>query len=645
MTDLWPFIISGIATGSVYGIAATGLVLTYKTSGIFNFAHGALAAASAYAFYELHVRHGLPWPLATLVCVGVLGPAAGFCVEYFTRRLVTVTSAMRIVGSLGLLLLIQGAAQVRYGTTAINFPQFLPQRLYRIGGVNLTADRIIVTALGLLVVVALFVFFRFSRLGLHMRAVVDNPGLLDLSGTSPRQVRAVSWAIGCAFASLSGILLAPLIGLDAILLTLLVVQAFGAAAVGAFTSLPLTYAGSLAIGVVAALSTKYVADFPSLAGLPPSLPFLVLFLALLFTPRGRLVDTAPRRSVGDDAALPPAAVWAGRAILLAALVAVPHVVGTRLPVYISALIYVLMFISLRPLIRTSGQVALCHAAFAAIGGVAFAHFTTGLGLPWAVAFLVAGLCTVPVGAFLALPAIRLPGLYLSLATFGFGILLERMVYGMGVMFGYTGRRMAPRPDLPRLDFRSDTTFYYLCLAVVVAAAAGMWLMYRSRLGRLLEGLAESPVALTVLGANTSVSRLLVFCLSAFVAGLAGALFASAAGTISGVGFGAFLSLTMVAVLMISGRGEIGSVFIAAAIMVVAPSYIRSATYQEFQPVAFGALAMYAATRPAGGGRVAALWSRLATRRSNADDERPEAGNEVAALVPVTAGGGGFDDRR
>jgi branched-subunit amino acid ABC-type transport system permease component len=639
LTDFWPFIISGIATGSVYGIAATGLVLTYKTSGIFNFAHGALAAASAYAFYELHFRRGLAWPLATLVCVGVVGPVAGFCVEYFTRRLANVTSAMRIVGSLGLLLVVQGAAQVRYGTSAINFPQFLPQKLFRIGGVNLTADRIIVTVLGLVTVVALFAFFRFSRLGLYMRAVVDNPGLLDLAGTSPRRIRALSWAIGCAFASLSGILLAPLIGLDAILLTLLVVQAFGAAAVGGFTSLPLTYAGALAIGVVGALSTKYVADIPSLAGLPPSLPFLVLFLALLLTPRGRLVDTAPRRSVGSDTALPPAAVWAGRGLLLAGLVVVPHVVGTRLPVYISALIFVLMFISLRPLIRTSGQVALCHAAFAAIGAVGFAHFSTGLGLPWLVAFLAAGLCTVPVGAFLALPAIRLPGLYLSLATFGFGILLERMVYGMGIMFGYTGRRIAPRPHLPGLDFSSDTTFYYLCLVVVVLAAVGMSLMYRSRLGRLLEGLAESPVAVTVLGANTAVSRLLVFCISAFVAGLAGALFAAAAGTVSGVGFGAFLSLTMVAVLMISGRGEITSVCIAAALMVVAPSYIRSSTYLDFQPVAFGALAMYAATRPAGGGRLGAGWRRIVAGRGAAGTPATEAGGDVASLVPALSGRG------
>jgi ABC-type branched-subunit amino acid transport system permease subunit len=240
---------------------------------------------------------------------------------------------------------------------------------------------------------------------------------------------------------------------------------------------------------------------------------------------------------------------------------------------------------------------------------------------------------------------RLPGLFLSLATFGFGILLERMVYGMGVMFGYTGRRAAPRPDLPGIDFSSDTSFYYLCLAVVVVAAAGMSLMYRSRLGRLLEGLAESPTALTVLGANTGVSRLLVFCISAFVAGLAGALFAAAAGTVSGVGFGAFLSLTMVAVLMISGRGEVSSVFIAAAVLIVAPSYIRSATYQEFQPVVFGALAMYAATRPAGGGRIAALWARAGARRPSPDEESAQAVGDVGRLVPAAVVGGSLDDRQ
>lgn len=615
MTDVWPFLIIGIATGSVYGIAALGLVLTYKTSGIFNFAHGALAAASAYGFYELHIKRQVPWPLAILIVLLVLAPLAGLILERLARRLAEVTPAMRIVATVGLLLLIQGLAQARYGSAGLTFEQFLPMKLFRIGGLNVAADQIIVTVLGLVSATALFAFFRFSRTGVAMRGVVDNPALLDLCGTSPRRVRMVSWAIGSAFAGLSGILLAPKVGLDPILLTLLVVQAFGAAAVGGFTSLPLTYAGGLVVGVLGALSTKYVADFPSLAGLPPSLPFLILFAVLVFTPKGRLRDVSVRAAGIERASLPPPVVWAGRALLGVALLVVPHVVGTRLPVYTSALIYVVIFLSLRPLIRTSGQVSLCHAAFAAMGAAAFAHFAHGLHLPWAVALVAAGLATVPIGAFLAVPAIRLSGLYLALATFGFGILLERMVYGTGMMFGLTGIRTAPRPDW--LGLSSDTGFYYVCLAVVILAAAGMALVHRSRLGRLLEGLAESPVALTVLGADVNVSRVLIFCISAFVAGIAGALFAASAGSISGVGFGAFQSLTWVAVLMISGRGQISSVVIAAGLLAVVPAYIQSQTYKDLQPVVFGALALWAATA---GGRAPRLeaWAGRLRRRSGDD---------------------------
>jgi branched-subunit amino acid ABC-type transport system permease component len=636
--DLWPFVITGVATGSIYGIAAMGLVLTYKTSGIFNFSHGALAAASAYVFYELHVRHGQSWPLSLAVVLFVVGPLSGLLLELLTRRLAEVTPAMRIVATVGLLLVVQGLAQARYGTAALTFKQFLPERLYHVGGVTVSADQVIVTFLGAAAAAGLFVLFRFSRLGIAMRGVVDNPTLLDLAGTNPRRIRRASWMIGNSFAGLSGTLLAPKIGLDPILLTLLVVQAFGAAAVGGFTSLPLTYAGGLLVGVLGALSTKYVANIPSLTGVPPSLPFIILFVVLLCTPRGRLVDTAVRRSTGQRSALPRAAVWAGRAALLAALVVVPHVVSTRLPVYTAALINGLVFVSLRPLIRTSGQVSLAHAGFAAIGAASFSHLAHGLGLPWVLALVGAGLVAVPVGAFLAVPAIRLSGLYLALATFGFGILLERMVFGMGIMFGVSGIRTAPRPSIDLIDLTSDKGFYYVCLAVVVAATVAMGLVYRSRLGRLLEGLAESPVALTVNGANVNVSRVLVFCISAFLAGIAGALFAASTGHISGIGFNAFQSLTWVAVLMVAGRGQVSSVAIAAVLLSVAPSYIQSATYRDLQPVMFGALALWSATRRPGASLPAAaarLRSRLAGRLPV--PAREAGGAEPEAFEPAPAG--------
>ncbi|HKN37644.1 MAG TPA: branched-chain amino acid ABC transporter permease, partial [Acidimicrobiia bacterium] len=284
MSDFWPFVIAGLTTGSLYGLAAMGLVLTYKTSGIFNFAHGAIAAGAAYIFYELNTRNDVPWPLAALIVMLVVAPIAGVLTERIARGLADAPPSAKIVATIGLLLMVSGTATAIFGAAAINFPQFLPVDTHGFAGVNLGTDQMISMVVALVSAIGLYSFFKFSKTGVAMRGVVDNPDLLDLAGISPARVRTQSWIIGSMFAAMSGILLAPSTGLDALLLTLLVVQAFGAAAIGRFSSLPLTYAGGLVIGVGGALATKYVVDVPNLAGFPPSLPFIVLFAVLLFTP-------------------------------------------------------------------------------------------------------------------------------------------------------------------------------------------------------------------------------------------------------------------------------------------------------------------------------------------------------------------------
>ena len=110
----------------------------------------------------------------------------------------------------------------------------------------ITYEQIVIMAVALAATVALAVFFRRFRLGLAMRAVVDDPTLLALNGTSPVAVRRAAWIAGSVFVCLSGVLLAPSVNLDSMVLTLLVVQSFGAAAIGRFSNLPLTYVGGLA---------------------------------------------------------------------------------------------------------------------------------------------------------------------------------------------------------------------------------------------------------------------------------------------------------------------------------------------------------------------------------------------------------------
>jgi ABC-type branched-subunit amino acid transport system permease subunit len=212
------------------------------------------------------------------------------------------------------------------------------------------------------------------------------------------------------------------------------------------------------------------------------------------------------------------------------------------------------------------------------------------------ALLLAGLVTVPVGAIVAIPAIRLSGVYLAVATFGFGILVQRIFFQTSVLFGHVGNRTATRPALPGIDLSSETAFYYVVLAIVVAGCVLVVAIHRSRLGRLLRTLAGSPLALETNGASTNLTKVLVFCISAFMAGIAGGLLASLARHINTFGFDAFNSLLWLAVLVIAGRGEILPAFIAGIALIVVPSYITSNTFQDYLPVLFGTSAVLVAAR-------------------------------------------------
>lgn len=625
-----PFIVVGLASGSVYGIAGMGLVLTYKTSGIFNFAHGGVAAAAAYLFYELHERQGWPWPLALFFSVVVFAAVAAVILERLARALREVSLAMRIVATIGLLLAIQGLTVVRYGPQVLHLPAFLPTRGTTIFGLNVGYDQMITFLIALAAAVGLYAFFRFSRRGVGMRAVVDDPDLLAMNRVSPVGVRLWAWFLGSAFAALSGVLIAPILGLEAFILTLLVVQAFGGAAVGAFSNLPLTYVGGLAIGVGASVATKYVADVGWLRGLPSSLPFLVLFAALLLLPRRLLVEAsvAPSQPIRAPTSVPAAVARVGLGVGVLAAVVVPWIVGTKLPVYTNGLIFVPVFLSLGLLVRISNQVSLAHAGFAAVGAAAFAHFTH-FGLPWPIALMAAGLVTIPVGAVVAIPAIRMSGLFLAIATFGFNILLEQIFYSQDVMFGPTGSRRVPRPELSWLRLGSDRGFYYVTLAVAVLACLLVVAINRSRLGRLLRGLADSPTALVTHGASTNVTLVLVFCISAFMSGVAGGLFGALTGSINGQPFGPFTSVMWLATLAIAGRGLIAPAFVAGILIAVLPSY--SAGFTEWQPVLFGVAAIAVAIA-SGRSSPVAQWLRRAAVASDGRARR----NPVRARVAPPA---------
>ena len=290
MQDFLPFIVIGLATGAVYGLAGVGLVLAYKTSGIFNLAYGAIAALTVFVFYWLHDEHGWPWGLAAAVCVLVLGPAEGLLMELLGRALERVGATLKVVATVGLLLIVLGVGELWYGNNEVNFPPFLPTSTVPILGVNVGWDQITVTIISVVATAVLYYFFRYVRMGFAIRGVVDNPDLLSMTGENPIRVRRWAWVISMTFCSMAGLLLAPGLSLNAEIISTLVVYAFGAAAIGYFSSLPLTFVGGLLIGIAGSLATKYAVSVSWLSGLPPAIPFIVLFVALVVTPKARLAE-------------------------------------------------------------------------------------------------------------------------------------------------------------------------------------------------------------------------------------------------------------------------------------------------------------------------------------------------------------------
>jgi branched-subunit amino acid ABC-type transport system permease component len=611
VSGLLPFLVVGVTSGALYGLAGLGLVLTYRTSGIFNFAHGAFGAAAAYLYYHLYVTNRWPWPVAMLATMIVCGPVAGLLVERVARKLVGKQVATIIVGTVGLLLVIQGTLYVTFGAGNRSYPDTLLRALpggFKAGGVLVTWAQVTTIAVSIIAAGGLYIFLRLSRLGVAMRAVVDNSELLDLAGTSPARVRSLSWMLGSTFAAASGILVAPKLGLDAGLLILLIVYSFGAVAIGRFASLPLTFLGGLAVGILEALATKQFPR-PPLNGLPSAVPFVALIVVLLATPArhlprhiGRATGLISERRMALRRGPRLAAVSVG----LATLLIVPSFAGSRLPVFTNALAFVMMFLSLTLLVRVSGQISLCQAAFFAVGATTFSHLVHDFHVPWLLALLGAGLVAVPLGAVLAIPAIRLSGVYLALLTFGFGILMQNAFFGSWLMWGKDASLDGARPSLGPINGNSETALYYVFLAIVISATGLLAVVMRSRLGRLLRGMADSPLSLTTNGLGVSVTKALVFCLSAFFAAIGGALYLVQTTTVGrDTGFGPFQSLQWLAVLvMFAGTGLILSSFVSAGFLVVLPAYVTGLT-TEWQTLLFGIgvlVAVIASERGSGTGR-------------------------------------------
>jgi branched-chain amino acid transport system permease protein len=572
MSEFLTFTVIGIVYGCIFVLTSAGLVLTYTTSGIFNFAHGGIGMIGAFAYWDLAVDHGWPEWLAVIAVLFVIAPALGALIEFGLMRRVArsgLDATMTVTIGL-LLLLIATATMIWKPGQARIVPFFFPGHQVKIAGINVTYHQLVVVGVAALVAVGLRVFLYNTRTGVATRAVVDNRDLAALTGATPTRYSQLGWAMGASLAALAGILLAPLVNLDINTLSLLVINGYAAALIGRLRNLPLTFAGGIALGLVTQYLHGYLPQGAWLNTLYPISPMIFLFVALLLLPNrtlpGRTIAPRPPR-------IPklPESLGVGAGFVVLAFLVAGALSAHELNVATIGISYGVIMLSLVLLTGYGGQVSLCQLTFAGLGAYAMAHVggSSGSLLGILAAMGLAG----GVGALIALPALRLRGLYLALSTLAFAYAMDTGFFQNNKFLGESNPLFISRPHIPGFSTTNNRNYFVLVCAVFALAAIGILALRRSTFGRRLIAMGDSPAASATMGLSLTRMKLAVFIMSAALAGLGGALFAASAdsGLVSATDYQSIESLVLLLLAVVWGIRTVSGMAFAGMFLALGPT--------------------------------------------------------------------------
>jgi branched-subunit amino acid ABC-type transport system permease component len=613
--DLFRSVLQGLPPGTAYALIALGFVLAYKTSGVFNLAFGAQAYISAAMYFQARVEWGWNIVPALVLSVVVLAPLIGVVLErVIFRHLRTSTAVAKLVVAIGLTVALPSLFDVIVGFDPVagRTPEGIvphgadvfydPFGVYRFSRNELVGMAVAVVAMG-----ALAALFRFTDLGLRMRAVVESYRMTELAGIRSDRVAAFSWALSSLFAGLAGVLIAPRFNtLAAGDFFSLMVVGIAAAAVGRLVSLPRALAGGLGLGILIALANTFLprwsTDHPLLGqiqeNVTPAMPFLVLFGLLVLWPAVRTTKEQTDPLSGVDPP-PPSLAAATRSPLLTRLTQVAAVLFFLLTGWVvftradaswlflvtQAVIIGTIFLSITVITGMAGEISLCQGTFAAIGGFAAFQLTDRMGTSVLLAAFIGAAIAAAVGALLSLPVLRLGGVWVAIATLAFAYFFDSVMIKLPWVGGgdtsiLQGTRV-PRPTIGPWDLADDKKFLVLAIVVFVVVALAVIQIREGTVGRTLRAVRGSEVAAQSIGISPARARLIAFAVSAFIAGLGGALLAMHQENVNyGSNFAPFVALFwLVIVVSLGSRTVEGAAQAAIAFALFDAVVLKGALFE------------------------------------------------------------------
>jgi ABC-type branched-subunit amino acid transport system ATPase component/branched-subunit amino acid ABC-type transport system permease component len=674
--------LSGAVSGAIYALIASGLSLTYATTGIFNLGFGGVAFTSAFVYYELH--SGLAWPTWAAVVVTLLtvGPLLGWVLDrLILGRLGRASDSSKLMAVVGILIAVPALAKwvvdLLVNDGHFNIPTgdlvYLspgvgptpPKVWHPFAGLTITSDEVIVFGVAAVLAAGLWVLLHRTRLGLAMRAATDRPDLAQLMGVNQSSATRWAWITGTTLAAVAGIVGAPIINsLDPATYMTVVFVATAAVVVGGFRSIPLAFAAGLALGVAQNLVAGYATFAQNIQGFNTSVPFIALLAAVVLLGRSRqrqagsvAEDIVPADAVDGRPAWRRHAGWlTGSGLLLCYLFFVAG--GYWTSVFTEGLALALVFLSFVVVTGIGGMVSLAQAAFVTAAGLTAGLLLDHYHLPWLVAFLGGTAVAALLGAVVAVPALRLGGLALSLSTLALAFLGDDVLFQWNWLRGGDSGWVIARPSLGPLHFADNKTFAVTLLLLVLGVAWLIGNLKRSASGRQMAAVRASEPAAAASGISPTMVKLRLFIISATLAGAGGVLLVTYNQAATNVTYVTQVGLVWLAAAILWGvRRPLGAIlaglFSAVFPALLAngfrwPSWIPSflswhGTQSVWLPsVLFGIGAINMAQDPEG--ILSLIRNRHVQRRQAAARPAPAPAAAAARTETVPAPGPGLDGR-
>jgi branched-chain amino acid transport system permease protein len=576
------FIVLGLGSGALIAGISLGVVLTYRGSGIINLSVGAFAMLGGYAFWALtsgkiaSLPTGAALPIALLFVV-----ACGALVEFAVFRPLRNSSPLsKMVSSLGVLLIAQSAMLLAFGTTPQPEPTILPTSGFIMFGSNVGWDLIILAAGVVVVTAVLWAAYKWTRFGLATRAASENEAAAMLGGLNPVRISLANTLLSSLLAGALGILAAAVTQLDPETLPLQIIPALAAALIAGFTSFWGAAISAFVIGVLDSLIDYMSAQtwFPQSGGVAlPGTKDLLVFLIIIgvlfwrgnrIPGRGELVERrlpeAPR----------PQHLWRTALIcaVFGALLLIVFPFDFR-QALVNTLIGAIMALSLVVITGYVGQISVIQLSLAGAAGFTVSHMAVNFGITFPAGAVIGIAVAVILGVITAFSAVRVRGVSLAVTTLAGAVAIETFGFTNTTWGGGTTGSPVPEPKFFGLDLGSQNgfrgidgnvpspVFGWVCLACCVLLAVWVGYIRRGKLGQQMLAIRSNERAASAAAINPRTVKLYAFTIAAFIAGVAGVLYAYDFGSVSQDRYDPFTALSLIAFAYAGGITLIsGAVF-------------------------------------------------------------------------------------